>query len=58
MPTKRDDDELERLRRLCEQADDIGRSASRLRNALTERMKEIRSGHRIERHRPPRRKNR
>jgi hypothetical protein len=52
MPTKRDDDELERLRRLCDQADDIGRSARRLRDVLTERMKELRSGEPIERRRP------
>jgi hypothetical protein len=56
MPIKRDDDELERLRRLSGQADDIGRSARRLRDVLTERIKGLRTGQRIERRRPPRRK--
>jgi hypothetical protein len=52
MPNRKDaDQQIERLRKLCEDAEDLSRSANRLCEALTDRMKQLRAEDKPERRR-------
>jgi hypothetical protein len=57
MPNRKDaDQQIERLRKLCEDAEDLSRSASRLCESLTDRMKQIRAEDKPERRRTSRKR--
>jgi hypothetical protein len=50
MPNRKDaDQQIERLRKLCEEADDLSRSANRLCREITTRMKQVRAEDKPER---------